>query len=116
VDGQITAIYCLCNDVLKTLHPTEDPQRRMTDAEVVTTAIVAALYFGGNLECARAWLATPSYVPRVLSKSSFNRRLGTGQKYSLHLYTSECIIWSEKPYSLRTDVPPVIRIKISMIQ
>jgi hypothetical protein len=75
VDGQITAIYSLCDDVLKTLHHSEDPQCRMSDAEVMTTAIVAALYFGGNLERARGLLAQPTYIPRMLSKSRFNRRL-----------------------------------------
>jgi hypothetical protein len=67
VDGQITAIYSLCDDVLKTLHHAEDPQCRMNDAEVMTTAIVAALYFGGNLERARRLLASPTYIPRMLS-------------------------------------------------
>jgi hypothetical protein len=75
VDGQITAIYSLCDDVLKTLHHSEDPQCRMSDAEVMTTAIVAALYFGGNLERARGLLAQPTYIPQMLSKSRFNRRL-----------------------------------------
>jgi hypothetical protein len=75
VDGQITAIYSLCDDVLKPLPHAEDPQCRMSDAEVMTTAIVAALYFGGNLERARMLLATPTYIPRMLSKSRFNRRL-----------------------------------------
>ena len=75
MDGQITAIYSLCDDVLKTLHHSEDPQCRMSDAEVMTTAIVAALYFGGNLERARGLLAQPTYIPRMLSKSRFNRRL-----------------------------------------
>ena len=75
MDGQITAIYSLCDDVLKTLPHSEDPQCRMSDAEVMTTAIVAALYFGGNLERARGLLAQPTYIPRLLSKSRFNRRL-----------------------------------------
>jgi DDE family transposase len=75
VDGQITAIYSLCDDVLKTLHHSEDPQYRMSDAEVMTTAIVAALYFGGNMEQARMLLRQPTYIPRMLSKSRFNRRL-----------------------------------------
>ena len=75
MDGQITALYSLCDDVLKTLHHSEDPQCRMSDAEVMTTAIVAALYFGGNLERARGLLAQPTYIPWMLSKSRFNRRL-----------------------------------------
>ena len=60
MDGQITAIYSLCEDVLKTLHHSEDPQCRMSDAEVMTTAIIAALYFGGNLERARKLLGQTS--------------------------------------------------------
>jgi hypothetical protein len=75
VDGQITAIYSVCDDVLKTLHHSEDPQCRMSDAEVMTTAIVATLYFGGNMERARELLGQPTYIPRMLSKSRFNRRL-----------------------------------------
>lgn len=75
MDGQLIAIFCLCDDLLKTLGHTEDRQRRMTDAEVMTTAVWAALQFGGNYERARAWLATFGYVPGMLSKSRFHRRL-----------------------------------------
>ncbi|MCX6082402.1 MAG: hypothetical protein NTW32_22985 [Chloroflexi bacterium] len=50
MDIQIIAIFCLCEDMLKAIHHYEDPQRRLSDAEVMTTAITAATYFGGNLE------------------------------------------------------------------
>ena len=53
MDSQIVAVYCLYDDMLKALHHKEDPQRQVNDAEVMTTAIVAALYFGGNMEKAR---------------------------------------------------------------
>lgn len=75
MDDQIVAIYCLCDDILNALGHPEDPQRRMSDAEVLTTAIAAGLYFGGNLERARDWLGAPEYIPGMLSKSRFNRRL-----------------------------------------
>jgi len=58
VDDQIVAIYCLCDDVLKALHHDEDPQRHRSDAEVMTTAIVAALHGGGTWERARDLLQT----------------------------------------------------------
>lgn len=86
MDGQITAIYSLCDDVLKTLPHSEDPQCRMSDAEVMTTAIVAALYFGGNLERARGLLAQPTYIPRMLSKSRFNRRLHALEGLLIYLF------------------------------
>lgn len=75
MDDQILAIYCLCDDVVKALRPYEDPQRQMSDAEVMTVAIVAARFFGGNFERARALLASRRYIPHMLSKSQFCRRL-----------------------------------------
>ena len=75
MDDQILAIYCLCTDFLKALHHAEDRQHKMTDAEIMTTALVAMLFFGGNFEHARALLGTSPYMPTMLSRSRFNRRL-----------------------------------------
>ena len=50
MDNQIVAVFCLCDDRLKSLHHHEDTQCQMRDAEVMTTAIIAALQFGGNFE------------------------------------------------------------------
>jgi len=47
----------------------------MSDAEVMTTAITAMLYFRGNFETARCFLRDQGYIPNTLSKSCFNRRL-----------------------------------------
>src|SRR5512143_452978 len=47
----------------------------MSDAEVMTTAVVAALYFDGHWERARDLLSSGSYIPMMLGKSHFNRRL-----------------------------------------
>ena len=75
MDEQIIAIYCVCDDVLKALHHYEDPQRRMSDAEVMTTAVVAALHFHGHWEWARDLLGTGGDLPAMLGKSRCNRRL-----------------------------------------
>lgn len=75
MDIQIITIYCLCDDMLKAFHHRDDPQSQMTDAEVMTTALVAALFFGGNFEKARHLLQSDGYIPGMLSKSRFNRRL-----------------------------------------
>ena len=53
MDDKIIAMYCLCDDLLKALHHHEDTQRQMTDAEVMTTALVAALFLRGHHESAR---------------------------------------------------------------
>ena len=58
MDFQIVSVYCLCNDLLIALNHQEDPQVQMSDAQVVTTAIIAAVDFGGNFEAARGFLQT----------------------------------------------------------
>ncbi len=61
--------------MLNSLHHYEDVQRKMSDAEVMTTALVAALYFGGNFSMASRFMHDSGYIPNMLSKSRFNRRL-----------------------------------------
>lgn len=75
MDTKIVAVFCLCDDMLKALNHHQDPQCRMTDAEVMTTAIIAAMLFHGNFEHARQHLLDEGYIPEMLSKSRFNRRL-----------------------------------------
>ena len=68
MDDQILAIYCLCDDMLKALDHQEDPQCQMSDAEVLTTALVAALHFAGNLERARQCWGLKSNGAKSYSK------------------------------------------------
>jgi hypothetical protein len=75
MDTQIIVIFCLCADMLKSLHHYEDSQCQMSDAEVMTTAIVAMLYFKGNFSMASGFLYSEGYIPNMLGKSRFNRRL-----------------------------------------
>jgi len=75
MDDKIIATFCLCDDLLKTIHHQEDHQCQMNDAEIMTTALIAALYFRGNHESARAFLKQYGYIPYMLSKSRFSRRL-----------------------------------------
>ncbi len=65
MDTQIVAIYCLCHDILKGLKHCEDKQRWMNDAAVMTTSIVAALFFSGNMEKSRVFLLEHGYIPKM---------------------------------------------------
>ncbi len=67
--------YVVCDDIIKSLKINEDPQARMSMAEVMTTAIVAAIEYSGNLEKARRALKSKKYIPNMLCKSQLNRRL-----------------------------------------
>jgi len=75
MDDKIIATFCLCDDMLKALHHQEDRQCQMNDAEIMTTALVASLFFRGNHESARAMLRQHGYIPHMVSKSRFSRRL-----------------------------------------
>jgi Transposase DDE domain len=75
MDEKILAMYCLCTDVLKAIGHTDNPQDKMSDAEVITTGLVAMMFLRGNFEAARALLSMPPYIPHMLSRSRFNRRL-----------------------------------------
>lgn len=75
MDTQIIVMFCLCVDMLKSLHHYEDAQCQMSDAEVMTTAIIAMLYFKGNFSLASGYLYEQNYIPKMLGKSRFNRRL-----------------------------------------
>lgn len=88
MDSEIVAIYCLCDDLLKAMRHREDRQCQMSDAEVMTTAIVAARYFGGNVELARALLRRPNYIPTMLSRSRLNRRLHRVKRHFLTLFAA----------------------------
>lgn len=71
----IVTIYCLCDDFLKACGQTDPPQTKMSTAEVMTTALVAAALFGGNQERSRCFLKEHGYIKGMLCKSNLNRRL-----------------------------------------
>ena len=75
MDTQIVVVFCLCDDMLKARQHVEDKQCQMTDAEVMTTAIVAMLYFRGNFRLASQYMCEHGYIPNMLSRSRYNRRL-----------------------------------------
>ena len=75
MDDKIIATFCLCDDLLKTIHHQEDCQCQMNDAEIMTTALIASLFFRGNHESARVMLTQHGYIPHMVSKSRFSRRL-----------------------------------------
>ena len=72
---KIITLYCVCADFLTAFGHHEDVQSRVSTAEVMTTALVAAALFHGNQERSRLFLREYGYIPRMLSKGQFNRRL-----------------------------------------
>lgn len=48
MENIIVAFYCIIDDLLEKIGHREDSRRIMSDAEVITTALVAARFWGGN--------------------------------------------------------------------
>jgi Transposase DDE domain len=75
MDTQIIVIYVVCEEILKALEIPDDPQAKMTQAEVMTFAIIAAKLFGGNHQHTRWMCLRLNYFSKILSASRINRRL-----------------------------------------
>jgi len=72
---KVMALYAITDDILKAIGHAENRQRHLSDAEVLTTAFVAALFFSGNQTQARNYLIETGLMPQMLDKSRFCRRL-----------------------------------------
>jgi hypothetical protein len=75
MDDTIITTYYLCEEFLKAVGHHDDRQVRLSTAEVMSVALVAAAFFGGNLEASRLFLDEYGYIEKAISKSRFNRRL-----------------------------------------
>lgn len=67
-------IYCFTDDFLKKIQPDNDRQRKFTDAQVITTAIIAAKKFYGNYAAALDFLASYEGFYRI-DRGVFSMRL-----------------------------------------
>ena len=62
MDTNIVLVHCLCDDLLKWQHHRDDPQCVLSDAEIMTIAIVATMYFSGNQAMERLLLYEQGYI------------------------------------------------------
>jgi len=68
------AIYCFVDDYLQVAGKKEGAKLKISDAEVITTALLAARYFGGNMATARSYMQA-HHRCQMPHKSNFNRTL-----------------------------------------
>jgi len=69
------AIFCICDEIVKSFNLSDDSQYKMTTAEVMTFALLSALYYHANYRLARLVCMTLSYFPEILSHSRLVRRI-----------------------------------------
>lgn len=63
LEDTIITTFCLCDDLLKATGHQDDPQTRLSTAEVMTVALVACAFFGSNTERSRLFLHEHGYMP-----------------------------------------------------
>jgi hypothetical protein len=63
---EIIALYAITEDLLKAVGHHEDCRCQMSDAEVTTATLVAALLFGGNHVTACQYWQEHGWMPRML--------------------------------------------------
>lgn len=78
----IVTSYVVIDDVLDLMGHSDDSRTQVSNAEILTVAVVAAKYFQNHHERALCMLQQTGYVPR-LSVSRFNRRLHALQEVLL---------------------------------
>jgi Transposase DDE domain len=70
-----TIVYVISDDVLRILNVKDDPQSKMSNAEVMTFAIITAKFFSGNYKLSRYLCMKLGLFPDILSNSRLNRRI-----------------------------------------
>ena len=74
LSDKVLVIYCFVDDFLKAIAPENDKQRKFTDAQVITTALVAAKKFHGNYTSSLDFLASyEGFYP--IDRGVFSMRL-----------------------------------------
>lgn len=72
---KIISIFCLIDDILKGINHKKDIRRRVSDSEVILTAIISPTSFYGKHCSAISFVRQYGFITNMLDKSRFNRRL-----------------------------------------
>lgn len=70
----VIVAYCTSDDAKKILNLKDDVQTKVGMAQIMTTVLTAAKFFGGNHKNAQEYLYDCRYFHHKLSPSQFNRR------------------------------------------
>lgn len=71
---QTIIMFVFIDDILKKLGHKTDMRAQCDDSEIITTALVAALHFGGNHADAIGFVKQTGLMPKMVGDSRFNRR------------------------------------------
>ncbi len=75
MNEQVIAIFSICDEIVKSFGFPDDPQCKMTTAELMTFALVSALYYHADYRTTRLVSISFRYFPNILSYSRLVRRI-----------------------------------------
>ena len=84
---QTIAIYCFIDDFFLASGRKEEVHCKLSDAEILTTALLSARYFYGNLATACTYMKQHHGV-KMIDKSGFTRRLHGLQQQLIALFSA----------------------------
>lgn len=69
------AIFCICDEVVKSFGYSDDPQHKMSNSEIMTFALISAMHYQANYRTTRLVSMSFRYFPKILSHSRLVRRI-----------------------------------------
>jgi hypothetical protein len=74
MEGTLITIYCLCEEFLEAIGHRDDPQVKLSTAEMMTVPLVSAAFFSGNIDKTRLLLHEYGYMKEMNSNRCLNHR------------------------------------------
>ena len=75
MDTTIIFVYCLSDEFVKSINYKEHDNCLMTNSEIITFAIISAMFFQCNYKKTALFFRAHKYFRKVLSLSRINKRL-----------------------------------------
>jgi hypothetical protein len=75
MNEQSIAIFCICDEVVKSFAYSDDPQNKMNTAEIMTFALISAMHYRADYRLTRLVSISLRYFPKILSHSRLVRRI-----------------------------------------
>lgn len=72
---KIISIFRLIDDILKGIDHKKDIRRKLSDSEIIVTSLLSSTNFYGNHCSAIEFMKQYGFIPNMLDKSRFNKRL-----------------------------------------
>ena len=99
MDEQAIGIFCICDEVIKCFGILDDPQCKMSTAEVATFALISATQHQGNYRTTRLVSAYHRYFSKILSHSRLVRRIHAISEAIWHMILKALQMYLRKPDS-----------------